>query len=638
MKGIIVIILFCCAGFIATAQSVGIGTTTPDASSALEIRSTNKGLLLPRVNDTSSVTSPVKGLAVFSLRNNKIWFHNGSRWQQAVSNTGGMDSIWYKLNDSIAYASKKYVGINTDALWSPRAELEVKGNLLLQSPQSFSTALPTVAQTYTMIDPSTDIFSDDSVFRIYDPGGTGNYGNNTLRDVFITKASLQDGFRLRFNPADFGIGAGDTLWISTVPFPGCRTHYSRRFTNESTAPQDMVTADNLFLITFKTDNVATARGFDITVTRLYSTQSAQTGSGKNISSSGSALYFFNGSLSAGYNSNAIGQRSIALGDDVTTYAENAVAIGNNILANGYRSITLGNTSIASGQHSMAFGYGAGANGHYSIAVAGGTTLGDYSIAIGDRARSSGQSSLAIGSGTAANARNSIAVGTYNDNTDPVDDLGQPVDRIFQVGNGSSNNVRNNAMTILRSGNVGIGTLTPHAPLQFANTLANRKIVLWETVNDDREFFGFGINSGILRYNVAANSSHVFFASNFALFSIQFNGNANLAGALTQNSDARLKKNITPLSNNLNRLLQLNGYSYNWKDAARDPQSQIGLLAQEVRQVFPQLVQEDKEGMLSVNYTGLTPVLIEAIRELYMKIEQQQKQIDQLQRIKNSQSP
>jgi hypothetical protein len=640
MKGMIISMLFCCATFITNAQNVGIGTTTPDPSSALEIRSTNKGLLLPRVNDTSSIADPAKGLAVFSLRNNKIWFYNGNRWQQSVSNTGGMDSIWYKLNDSIVYTGKKYVGINTDAIWNPRAELEVKGNLLLQGDQVFSRAAPTVAQTYTMINNSTDVADGDSVFRIFDPGGTGNYGNNVLRDVFVAKGSLaQEGFRIRFNPADFGIGEGDTLWISSLPYPGCRTHYSLRITSESTVPEDMVTADNICLFTFKTDNAIVLRGFDITVRRLFTTLPVKEDGSRNISTSGSAFYFFNGSLSAGYNSNAIGEKSIALGDDATTYGQNGVAIGNDVLANGFGSVAIGNTSIASGNNSMVFGFGAGANGDNSLALgANATTFGLNSISMGINARSYGVNSIAAGASTIARPYSGIALGIFNDDTDtPPGDFPDAEDRIFQVGNGRAHTNRSNALTILRNGNIGVGVLVPHAPLHFPSTEANRKIVLYETINNETEYFGFGINFASLRYNAAANSSHDFWASTLHILRLQPNGNATLTGILTQNSDARLKKDMQPLLNNLHRVLKVNGYSYKWKDPARDQQPQIGLLAQEVRQVFPELVQADKEGILSVNYAGLTPVLIEAIRELYVKIQQQQKQIDRLQRDISKQS-
>lgn len=82
-------------------------------------------------------------------------------------------------------------------------------------------------------------------------------------------------------------------------------------------------------------------------------------------------------------------------------------------------------------------------------------------------------------------------------------------------------------------NVGIGATTPHAPLQFFNSEANRKIVLYEGTNNIHEFYGFGINTNELRYQVSGtNADHVFWASTSSINSnelmrIQGNGNVGI---------------------------------------------------------------------------------------------------------------
>lgn len=64
-----------------------------------------------------------------------------------------------------------------------------------------------------------------------------------------------------------------------------------------------------------------------------------------------------------------------------------------------------------------------------------------------------------------------------------------------------------------SGRIGIGVAVPHAPLQLAATLANRKVVLREVTDNDHQFYGFGAQAAILRYQVDATaSSHVFYAA------------------------------------------------------------------------------------------------------------------------------
>ncbi|NBP70711.1 MAG: hypothetical protein EBU52_18480, partial [Cytophagia bacterium] len=101
-----------------------------------------------------------------------------------------------------------------------------------------------------------------------------------------------------------------------------------------------------------------------------------------------------------------------------------------------------------------------------------------------------------------------------------------------------------------------------------------------------------------------------------------NGDATLLGTLTDASDIRLKRNVKPLQNSLLSLNHLQGVNYQWN--GRKPQDtlalQTGLIAQEVEKIFPELVKTDEDGFKSVNYIGLVPHLIEAIKELQVKHE------------------
>src|SRR5690606_29444699 len=101
-----------------------------------------------------------------------------------------------------------------------------------------------------------------------------------------------------------------------------------------------------------------------------------------------------------------------------------------------------------------------------------------------------------------------------------------------------------------------------------------------------------------------------------------NGNMTIAGTLTQNSDARLKRNIQPISDALEKLRQLNGYHYQWNTPyADDHEIKSGLLAQEIEKVMPELVRSDGNGVLSVDYSGLIPYLLEGIKTLEEEVEQ-----------------
>jgi urease beta subunit len=84
------------------------------------------------------------------------------------------------------------------------------------------------------------------------------------------------------------------------------------------------------------------------------------------------------------------------------------------------------------------------------------------------------------------------------------------------------------------------------------------------------------------------------------------------------SDLMLKTNVTPLASTLDKVLQLDGYRYNWKDSENHA-TQIGLIAQEVEQQFPELVTQNND-FKSVNYLGMIAVLIHAMKEQQQEIE------------------
>ena len=94
-----------------------------------------------------------------------------------------------------------------------------------------------------------------------------------------------------------------------------------------------------------------------------------------------------------------------------------------------------------------------------------------------------------------------------------------------------------------TGNVGIGITSPNAPLQFSSVVASRKIVLWDNANNDNQFFGFGVNAGTLRYQVAATGdAHIFYAGTSIsesneIFRISGNGNTLTQGTARMNNTA-----------------------------------------------------------------------------------------------------
>jgi len=101
--------------------------------------------------------------------------------------------------------------------------------------------------------------------------------------------------------------------------------------------------------------------------------------------------------------------------------------------------------------------------------------------------------------------------------------------------------------------------------------------------------------------------------------LEVNGNVK-ASAFLYSSDINLKQNIQNIPNALQKIQQLNGVYFQWKESGKDG---VGVIAQDIEKVFPELVATDPNtGLKSVSYGNLVAPLIEAIKE-------QQKQIDEL---------
>lgn len=125
----------------------------------------------------------------------------------------------------------------------------------------------------------------------------------------------------------------------------------------------------------------------------------------------------------------------------------------------------------------------------------------------------------------------------------------------------------------------------------------------------------------------------------------FDGDVNIVGNCFWNtgfqfSDKRFKKNIKALENVNEKIQKLHGYSYSFrtdefKEKGFDKRTHLGLIAQEINEVFPELVTKDAKGFYAVDYEGMIPVLLVAAKEQGKTIQQQQQQIDELKTVVQS---
>ena len=326
------------------------------------------------------------------------------------------------------------------------------------------------------------------------------------------------------------------------------------------------------------------------------------------------------SFAAGYNSKAKGENSFATGRNSFATDDDAFAVGNNAKASNTNAIAIGSNTTASSAYDIALGNLAKASGGASISLGYNTTAsGANSFATGFNTIASGYLSAAIGNGTLAKGYGNTAVGMFNDPvlTDDNENLFNiyPESPMFMVGNGTSSN-RKNAIIIQRNGKMGIGDIVPMATLHIKGLEPTFDAHIRLETYGGTDYMNMVYDGSTKFKNFGTGDEFQWRnAANSILLRLFETGNMTLSGTLTQNSDARLKTNISPVKNALNKLDNLQGYHYNWKDTISDKTLQTGLLAQEVEQQMPELVLTDEDGIKSLNYIGLIPYLIEGMKEL-----------------------
>lgn len=110
------------------------------------------------------------------------------------------------------------------------------------------------------------------------------------------------------------------------------------------------------------------------------------------------------------------------------------------------------------------------------------------------------------------------------------------------------------------------------------------------------------------------------------YNLEVSGSIRASEGLLSNSDERLKENIYPIEDALSKVSEIEGVYFNWKDK---DENQVGVIAQQVKKVFPEVVSEDNNSYLSVDYSKLVPLLIGAVNEQSSIIEGLEKRIAKL---------
>jgi len=205
------------------------------------------------------------------------------------------------------------------------------------------------------------------------------------------------------------------------------------------------------------------------------------------------------------------------------------------------------------------------------------------------------------------------------------------------------------MRIKSGGNVGIGINNPSALLEVRKGSISGQIAKFSAINPHVVIESSTAGNAVLhlkpnatssksgQFKVTAGNGYNFRWSNDASGTAETaymdldtsttgGGDLTVKGdviAYGSPSDKKYKENIKPIESALDKAMQLQGVTFDWKDSESilEIKEDIGFIAQDVQEVLPELVRDNGKGNLSLRYQGITPILLEAIKELKAEIEE-----------------
>lgn len=164
-------------------------------------------------------------------------------------------------------------------------------------------------------------------------------------------------------------------------------------------------------------------------------------------------------IGIGGNTQVGGTNAISIGTNNRIDNDNSFTIGTNNIARNTRSVLIGDDNEGTASQNFAIGLRNFVRGFNAIAIGNDNDLGgNQSITLGrdNIINTNSQFTYSIGNNLRINGSNEIVIGQYNNINTPFSQSWDVRDRLFTVGNGQTAGTRSNAMTILKSGNVGLG--------------------------------------------------------------------------------------------------------------------------------------------------------------------------------------
>ena len=328
------------------------------------------------------------------------------------------------------------------------------------------------------------------------------------------------------------------------------------------------------------------------------------------------------SIGMGKSNAANGEGSVAIGTNNTADGDNSIAMGIDCSANAASSVVMGKNNISSSVSSVTMGESnTSGTGECSVVMGKNNTTGsdNYCVAIGIDNEANATAAVAMGKNNKGNGGSSVAIGIDN-----------------EAGSYGVAMGKNNSAGLW---GVAIGTDNTTTPVTHEYSVAigyNNEVNHTHAVAIGRELKTTGENSFVCgAWNDETSPSGMIFSVGngtstgggrdniIYATSSEFHCTGDIVAFST--SDSRLKTNLKNIENPLDKIQKINGYTFDWIENSElhsNKGSDVGVIAQEVEEILPEVVTTRKNGYKAVKYEKVVPLLIECIKS-------QDKQIDNL---------
>jgi trimeric autotransporter adhesin len=729
MKKVIVLILLFIGSF-ANAQNVGINSTgaAPNPAAMLDVSSTNKGFLPPRMTSAQRTSiptpMPANGLVVFDTDTQSLWIIRNGAWVNLAAawslngNAGTTATNFIGTTDSqplrftvnnipsgIISGINQIIGLGRNALLNNSGNVVIAiGTGTLQN----NTGQGNVAVGFNALQENTsgsdnialgqDVLKTNTIgnFNVgigssalrFNTTGQGNiaigYRSLDSNSIGSDNIAIGNGTLARNTTGEINSAIGAAaLALNTTGSYNNAWGYQSLWKNQSGYSNVAVGVRSLQENTIGYKNVAIGiAAMQNNISGYLNTAVGDSSLFYNTTSN-SNIAIGNSSLlnnTTGYSNAAIGTQAL-YSNKIST---NLVAVGDSALYHNGIGVNPAlpyqashNTAIGSKSlFSNGTGFGNTATGSRTLFN---NTSGSYNTAMGERALSEntfGDSNTSLGANSLFNSKfgnNNTAIGAYAlyNNVSGTGNIA--------IGNEAGFFENDSHKLYIESSNSTVpliygefdndivkinGQLKVHQVAVVENEMQINNTSLYNH-SSGAQYFGTGLNEFIISSQEAIDESGGIYGDGNTV-TIWSPGDGNLgapaalvyfvdddafdatpdpydnsglrsyitpAGAYMQVSDLNKKENIKKIENSLEKINQISGYTYQFKlfpDEIKKGDKQVtcsGVLAQELEKVLPEAVRKSIEGDYFVDYAAITPLLIEAIKEQQLQIQNLQKNND-----------